>query len=123
MSSMEHITMSSKELTRYQVLSGVLEGQLALQDAVVALGVCPSQARWLLERLGKDGHVHLAVNFFLPSLRLQEKTRRGSRVLRRYIPAPCSILGVTHSWAILRRRRPWPPTCLRISGLCCYPGQ
>lgn len=55
MSGMEHITMSSKELTRYQVLSGVLEGQLALQDAAVALGVCPRQARRLLRRLGDDG--------------------------------------------------------------------
>ena len=30
--------MSSKELSRYRVLGGVLEGQLALQDAAVSLG-------------------------------------------------------------------------------------
>ncbi len=30
------------------------------------------------------GHVRLHVNFFLPSLKLKEKIRRGSRVLRRY---------------------------------------
>jgi transposase len=47
--------MSSKELTRYQVLSGVLEGQLALQDAAVALGVSPRQTRRLLQRLSKEG--------------------------------------------------------------------
>ncbi len=50
MSFMGRITMSSKELTRYQVLSGVLEGQLALQDGAVALGVSPRQMRRLLKR-------------------------------------------------------------------------
>ena len=50
MSFMGRITMSSKELTRYQVLSGVLEGQLALQDAAVALGVSPRRTRRLLKR-------------------------------------------------------------------------
>ena len=33
------------------------------------------------------GHVRLYVNFFLPSLKLKEKIRQGSRVLKRYDPA------------------------------------
>ncbi len=47
--------MSSKELVRYRVLGGVLEGQLALQDAAVALGVSPRHARRLLKRLREQG--------------------------------------------------------------------
>ena len=37
------------------------------------------------------GHLRLMVNFFLPSHKLKEKTRRGSRVSKRYHPAqtPC----------------------------------
>ena len=53
--------MSSKELTRYQVLGGVLEGQLALQDAASVMGVTRRQARRLLQRLrehGPEGLVH-----------------------------------------------------------------
>ena len=53
--------MSSKELTRYRVLGGVLEGQLALQEAAVALGVSPRHARRLVKRLrehGPQGLVH-----------------------------------------------------------------
>ena len=53
--------MSKKELTRYRVLGGVLEGQLALQEAAVALGVSPRHARRLLRRLrehGPQGLVH-----------------------------------------------------------------
>jgi len=53
--------MSSKELTRYRVLGGVLEGQLALQEAAVALGVSPRHGRRLLRRLrehGPQGLVH-----------------------------------------------------------------
>ena len=53
--------MSNKELTRYRVLGGVLEGQLALQEAAVALGVTPRHARRLLRRLrelGPKGLVH-----------------------------------------------------------------
>ena len=53
--------MSSKELARYRVLGGVLEGQLALQEAAVALGVSPRHARRLLHRLrerGPQGLVH-----------------------------------------------------------------
>ena len=53
--------MSSKELTRYRVLGGVLEGQLALQEAAAALGVSPRHARRLLKRLreqGPEGLVH-----------------------------------------------------------------
>ena len=58
---MERITMSSKELARYRVLGGVLEGQLALQEAADALGVSPRHARRLLGRLrehGPQGLVH-----------------------------------------------------------------
>ena len=47
--------MSSKELVRYRVLGGVLEGQLALQEAAVTLGVCPRHARRLLKRLREKG--------------------------------------------------------------------
>ncbi len=47
--------MSSKELARYRVLGGVLEGQLALQEAAVALGVSPRHARRLLHRLRERG--------------------------------------------------------------------
>ena len=47
--------MSSKELVRYQVLGGVLEGQLALQDAATALGMSPRHARRLVKRLRKHG--------------------------------------------------------------------
>ena len=53
--------MSSKELTRYRVLCGVLEGQLALQEAASALAVSPRHARRLLKRLrerGAEGLVH-----------------------------------------------------------------
>jgi transposase len=53
--------MSSKELARYRVLGGVLEGQLALQDATVARGISPRHARRLLKRLrelGPQGLVH-----------------------------------------------------------------
>jgi len=53
--------MSSRELTRYGVLGGVLEGQLALQEAAAALGVSPRHARRLLRRLrehGPQGLVH-----------------------------------------------------------------
>ena len=53
--------MSSKELVRYRVLGGVLEGQLALQEAAVALGVSPRHARRLLTDLrekGPQGLVH-----------------------------------------------------------------
>ncbi|MCZ6727380.1 MAG: ISNCY family transposase [Acidobacteria bacterium] len=53
--------MSTRELTRYRVLGGVLEGQLALQEAAVALGVTPRHARRLLRRLrdqGPQGLVH-----------------------------------------------------------------
>ena len=53
--------MSKKELTRYRVLGGVLEGQLALQEAAVALGMSPRHARRLLRRLrehGPQGLVH-----------------------------------------------------------------
>ncbi len=53
--------MSSKELSRYRVLGGVLEGQLALQEAAEALGVCTRHARRLLRRLrehGPQGLVH-----------------------------------------------------------------
>ena len=58
---MERIAMSSKELARYRVLGGVLEGQLALQEAAVALGLSPRHARRLLKRLrdkGPEGLVH-----------------------------------------------------------------
>ena len=58
---MERIAMSSKELVRYRVLGGVLEGQLALQEAAVALGVSPRHARRLLTDLrekGPQGLVH-----------------------------------------------------------------
>jgi transposase len=58
---MERIAMSSKELARYQVLGGVLEGQLALQEAAAALGVSPRHARRLSRRLrehGPQGLVH-----------------------------------------------------------------
>ena len=47
--------MSSKELVRYRVLGGVLEGQLALQEAAVTLGVYPRHARRLLKRLREKG--------------------------------------------------------------------
>ena len=47
--------MSSKELVRYRILGGVLEGQLALQDAAVALGISGRHARRLLRRLGEKG--------------------------------------------------------------------
>ncbi len=47
--------MSSKELVRYRVLSGVLEGQLALQKAAVTLGVSLRHARRLLHRVGAHG--------------------------------------------------------------------
>jgi transposase len=53
--------MSSKELARYRVLGGVLEGQLALQEAAVALGISPRHARRLLKCLrerGPQGLVH-----------------------------------------------------------------
>lgn len=53
--------MSSKELARYRVLGGVLEGQLALQEAADALGVSPRHARRLMKRLrelGAEGLVH-----------------------------------------------------------------
>ena len=52
---MERIAMSSKELVRYKVLSGVLEGQLALQDAASSLGVSPRHARRLAKRLREHG--------------------------------------------------------------------
>lgn len=52
---MERIAMSSKELVRYKVLSGVLEGQLALQDAASSLGVSARQARRLVQRLREQG--------------------------------------------------------------------
>ena len=58
---MERIAMSSKELARYRVLGGVLEGQLALQDTADALGVSARHARRLLKRLrerGPAGLVH-----------------------------------------------------------------
>ena len=51
--------MSSKELVRYRVLSGVLEGQLALQDAASSLGVSPRHARRLVKRLREQGPVGL----------------------------------------------------------------
>lgn len=47
--------MSSKELTRYRVLGGVLEGRMALQDAASVMGVSRRQARRLLKRLREDG--------------------------------------------------------------------
>ncbi len=47
--------MSSKELVRYRVLGGVLEGQLALQDAASTLGVSPRHARRLVKRLREQG--------------------------------------------------------------------
>ncbi len=53
--------MSSKELARYRVLCGVLEGQLALQEAAASLGVSPRHARRLVQRLrerGAQGLVH-----------------------------------------------------------------
>ncbi len=53
--------MSSKELARYRVLGGVLEGQLAFQDTAVALGISPRQARRPIRRLrerGAAGLVH-----------------------------------------------------------------
>ena len=53
--------MSSKELSRYRVLGGVMEGQLALHEAAAALGVSPRHARRLLRRLregGAKGLVH-----------------------------------------------------------------
>ncbi len=58
---MERIAMRSKELARYRVLGGVLEGQLALQEAADALGVSPRHARRLLKSLrehGPEGLVH-----------------------------------------------------------------
>lgn len=51
--------MSSKELVRYRVLSGVLEGQLALQDAASSLGVSPRHARRLVRRLRERGPASL----------------------------------------------------------------
>ncbi|MDH3745497.1 MAG: ISNCY family transposase [Acidobacteriota bacterium] len=53
--------MSKKELVRYQVLSGVLEGHLALRDAASSLGISARHARRLLRRLrlrGPQGLVH-----------------------------------------------------------------
>ena len=53
--------MSSKELSRYRVLGGVMEGQLALHEAAAALGVSPRHACRLLKRLresGAEGLVH-----------------------------------------------------------------
>ena len=53
--------MSNKELVRYQVLGGLLEGQLAPQETAVALGISPRHARRLLKRLrehGPQGLVH-----------------------------------------------------------------
>ena len=47
--------MSSKELVRYRVLSGVLEGQLALQDAASSLGVSRRHAQRLVKRLRQEG--------------------------------------------------------------------
>jgi len=47
--------MSSKELVRYRVLGGVLEGQLALQDAAFSLGLSPRHARRLVKRLREQG--------------------------------------------------------------------
>lgn len=47
--------MSSKELTRLRVLGGVLEGQLALQEAAAALGMSPRHARRLVHRLRQQG--------------------------------------------------------------------
>ena len=47
--------MSSKELVRLRVLGGVLEGQLALQDAASSLGVSPRHARRLVKRLREQG--------------------------------------------------------------------
>lgn len=47
--------MSSKELVRYKVLSGVVEGQLALHDAASSLGVSPRHARRLVQRLREQG--------------------------------------------------------------------
>ena len=47
--------MSQKELSRVQVLSLVLEGQLALQNAAARLGVSVRQARRLLRRLEAGG--------------------------------------------------------------------
>ncbi len=53
--------MSSQELMRYRLLSLVLEGQLALQDAAGRLGLSPRQLRRLAQRvraLGPAGLVH-----------------------------------------------------------------
>ncbi len=47
--------MSSKELVRYRVLGGVLEGQLALQDAASSLGLSARHARRLVKRLREHG--------------------------------------------------------------------
>ena len=44
----------------------------------------PEQVQLLNELYG---HLRLMVNFFLPSQKLKEKTRRGSRVSKRYHPA------------------------------------
>ena len=69
--------MSSKELTRYRVLCGVLEGQLALQEAASALGVSPRHARRLLKRLrdrGAEGLVH-GNRGRRPSNRIPDKLR------------------------------------------------
>jgi transposase len=52
---MERIAMSQKELSRVQVLSLVLEGQLALQNGAARLGVSVRQARRLLRRLEQGG--------------------------------------------------------------------
>jgi len=100
---MERITMSSKELARYRVLGGVLEGQLALQEAAVALGVSCRHARRLLRRLreqGPKGLVH-GNRGRVPSNRTPEDLRQ--RILG-WVEDPYAGFNDTHLREILAER-------------------
>lgn len=95
--------MSSKELVRHRVLGGVLEGQLALQDAAGALGVSPRHARRLLKRLREQGPAGLVHGNRgrSPANRTPEDLRR--KILA-WVEGPYAGFNDTHLSEILAER-------------------
>ena len=55
MATEDTIRMSSREVKRWQIIQGVIEGRVRQGQAALVLGVSPRQIRRLVQRVQADG--------------------------------------------------------------------
>src|SRR3990172_7524764 len=82
MATEDTIRMSSREVKRWQIIQGVLEGRVRQRQAAMVLGVSPRQIRRLVRRVRADGVAGLCHGSRGKPSNRRIAPRRKARVLK-----------------------------------------